>query len=712
MSKRTKQNFDAAMMDGTIMIRNSSVLFLGAGGSGKSHTLAALLGEEPPSQRNSTPCVKKPIRTIAHYKVGVSGGRLKRITEDTYSDMLGGTAKQFQVDSSNSKKTTPTPAASKPQEMTSQKTTSPRSSSASSSVDSQESTTKKEAFDSSPKKTKKKAVCGFDRELQRRMQALPKASEDLNEKNLMDLKDSGGQPSFHEVLPLFVDDTSFAVITVKLNERMDDYPDVEFFINGEAVGEPFKSYFTQGQTFRNCTRVVLSTCKRDKHPKFIVFGTHKDLEHECKPKESREEKNRRLRELIPPAMRDDVIYCDESLEEVIFGVNVKTPGDDDRQVIDRVRDILIQELLKVPQQRLPIRYFALENAFVRLAKYQGKAVLSKEECFQEAAAFHFTMESFEGALRYLHSLKLIFYYEAVLPGLVFLDAQTLLDKISELVEYSLSLRSKKKTRTVPVTKAGTLEEFKAHGLVTLELLSQFQTHYVPNIFTAKELVVILKYLRVLAEVGEDKFLMPCLLSVVNINRLSPYLAVHSIPALLFYFGADGAKLGVFCCLISSLITEAKWELMTENDRPVQVARNQVQFMLPGDDPGAITISDSLSSFFHVSITFPRSVSSQKAQQICSNICPSVRETILSSIRKAHQKLNYHESNPKIAFPCTGHQTSACDLHPAIVSSSGLLKCTTHPKSVCNELTDQHHLWLGKSSQSGAGMHFISLVLAC
>ena len=710
MSKRTQRNFDAAMMDGTTMIRNSSVLFLGAGGSGKSHTLAALLGEEPPSQRNSTPCVKKPIRTIAHYKVGVSGGRLKRITEDTYSDMLGGTAKRFQVDSSSSKKTTPTPAASKPQEMTSQKTTS--SSSAASSVNSQESTTKKEAFDSSPKKTKKKALCGFDRELQRRMQALPKASEDLNEKNLLDLKDSGGQPSFHEVLPLFVDDTSFAVVTVKLNERMDDYPDVEFFINGKAVGEPFKSYFTQGQTFRNCTRVVLSTCKRDKHPKFIVFGTHKDLEHECKPKESREEKNRRLRELIPPAMKDDIIYCDESLEEVIFGVNVKTPGDDDRQVIDQVRDILIQELLKVPQQRLPLRYFALENAFVRLAKYQGKAVLSKEECFHEAVAFHFTMESFEGALRYLHSLKLIFYYEAVLPGLVFLDAQTLLDKISELVEYSLSLRSKKKTRKVPVTKAGTLEEFKAHGLVTLELLSQFQTHYVPNIFTAKELVVILKYLRVLAEVGEDKFLMPCLLWVVNIDRLSPYLAVHSIPALLFYFGADGAKLGVFCCLISSLITEAKWELMTENDRPVQVARNQVQFMLPGDDPGAITISDSLSSFFHVSITFPRSVSSEKAQQICSNICPSVRETILSSIRKAHQKLNYHESNPKIAFPCTGHQTSACDLHPAIVSSSGLLKCTTHPKSVCNELTEQHYLWLGKSSQSGAGMHFISLVLAC
>ena len=65
-------------------------------------------------------------------------------------------------------------------------------------------------------------------------------------------------------------------------------------------------------------------------------------------------------------------------------------------------------------------------AFLRLAKYQHKGVVSKEECFKEAAAFYFTREPFEAALKYLRSLKLIIYYDEILPDVVFVDAQTLL----------------------------------------------------------------------------------------------------------------------------------------------------------------------------------------------------------------------------------------------------------------------------------------------
>ena len=55
-------------------------------------------------------------------------------------------------------------------------------------------------------------------------------------------------------------------------------------------------------------------------------------------------------------------------------------------------------------------------------------MMSKEECFEVAATYNFTRESFEAALKYLHGLKLIFYYEEVLPNVVFIDAQALLDK--------------------------------------------------------------------------------------------------------------------------------------------------------------------------------------------------------------------------------------------------------------------------------------------
>ena len=97
--------------------------------------------------------------------------------------------------------------------------------------------------------------------------------------------------------------------------------------------------------------------------------------------------------------------------------------------------------------------------------------------------------------------------------------------------------------------------------------------------------------------------MPSLLEVKDIPHPLPHSAYQAIPALLFNFGPNGPKLGVYCFLLASLITEAKWELMTENDHPVQLSRNQVQFRLPGGDPGAITITDPSPHSFMSALNF-------------------------------------------------------------------------------------------------------------
>ena len=217
---------------------------------------------------------------------------------------------------------------------------------------------------------------------------------------------------------------------------------------------------------------------------------------------------------------------------------------------------------------------------------------------------------------------------------------------------------------------------------------------------AKQLILLLEYLWVIAKVGKDKYIMPCLLKVTAIPCPLPLSVSLSFPALLFYFGPNGPKLGVYFCLLASLITDAKWELMTENNCPVQVSRNQVQFRLPGDDPGAITITDSFTTFFHVSIDFPEDMEITKTEQICERICPSIREMILSTIEKTSHKLNYNNSIPSLAFPCLKHLPS--DLHPATIASSGLLTCTLHPASVCSDLTEQLQIWLGKTNQDNEG----------
>jgi GTPase SAR1 family protein len=695
VAEKTQHNFDIAMKGGTLMIRNGSVFFLGPGGSGKTHTLHAFLREDPPSVRQSTPCAKRTVRTIAQCKVGVEGVYFIRIQDDQYSDMLSTTAKLIQPQQSIT--TYPPTQSGQCGEIS--EITSVSALSSEYTEEDKSHATKQEHPDFIPQKKQETPQCrlsGFERELLRRMQLVPKRSEDLFDKDLIDMKDSGGQPMFHEVLPLFVKNTTFGVFTVKLNERLDSYPMVDYYSNGKPVGEPFLSPYTHLQTFRHCMRVLQSTCSLDTCPKLVFIGTHKDCEQECLD-ESREEKNQKLRDIIPPDLKQSVLCnYEHSDEELLFGVNVKTPENEDRKMIGHVRQKMIKELHKLPKQRIPLQYFALENAFLRLAKYQYKGVLSKDECFREAAAYHFTTESFEAALKYLHSLKLIFYYKEVLPEVVFIDAHTILDKITELVEFSLCIHSKSVHELSISIDIKEFQEFKAYGIVTLDLLSEFNSHYVPGLFMQQQLVLVLKYLRVIAEVGEGKYIVPCLLRVHEPRPLSHSVSSSITAALLFYFGPNGPKLGVYCCLLASLITEAKWELMTEDNRPVQVSRNQVQFRLPGDDPGAITITDSFTTFFHVSIDFPEDIDIGKAEQICEKICPSIRETILSMIQKTSHKLNYNNSIPAVAFPCIKHLPG--DLHPATVSSSGLLTCTLRPASVCSNLTEQHQIWLGKNNR--------------
>ena len=685
MSERTRLNFEIAMKDGAIWIRNGSTFFLGPGGSGKTHTLLALLEENPPVIRESTACAKKPIRAVAQFKVGVSGtAHFFRITDNHYSEMLANSAEYFS--------TVPTSIA--PTEAFQQHGTKiPITLPSYSSLEVPESPlhSKKAAKETSSQDQLPVAKFGLKQELQCLMQAKSKSSEQLHDKDLMDVKDSGGQPMFHEVLPAFVTNTMFGILTVKLNEPLDSRPLVEYYINGSCIGEPFKSPFTHLQTFRHCLRVLQSTCKPDTCPKIIFVGTHKDLEHECKH-EDRKEKNRKLQSIIPPEMKDNIIYNGESL---LFPINAKTPGNDDRKMMGDLRHLMIKELQKLPKVQIPLRYFSLENAFQRLAKYQRKAILSIDECLKEATAYHFTRESLDDVLQYLHSLKLIMYYKDILPDVVFIDAQVLLDKITELVEYSIELRAKSNHQSV-TAQAGSLEKFKTCGIVTTEILSKFSSGYVPGLFEENHLMLLFEKLLIVAEVGKGKYLMPSLLEEEKVK-----IDLDSgVPAFLFYFGPNGPKLGVYCFLLASLITDAKWKLLMEDNSPVQLSRNRVRFAVPGNNPGCITITDSFSTFFHVSIEFPDKITATKAREICEKVYPTIRETILTHIRRASHRLNYNNSIPVASFLCSQHDETTPP-HPATISNTGLLTCTTHPRSIFSELTDNHRLWLGEAASDKA-----------
>ena len=683
VSQQTEEDFTAAMKDGEILLQNGSSFMLGAAGTGKTLSLHAFLKEEPPAVRQSTPCAKKSIRTVAQYKLRVSDTTADkpsfvRITDEEFSDMLSISTTLSQQENISRKQgneaTSTEPNTFKPPPVKRKRMES--STISSTQVQSEQS--------------------GFQRELRVRMNAGSKTkAKRLDNNILLNLKDSAGQSMFHEVLPMFVSNATYGFLTVKLNESLDSHPEVEYFNEGVRLGKSFRSPFSHLQISSNCIKVVQSTCEKDKRPMLVFIGTHADLEHDCK-EEKREDKNQKLLSIIPPQMRDNVIrYNGESL---IFPINALNPGDEDQAVLDRLRSVLLNKLQKIPPVRIPHRYFALEMALQRLAI--KKPILSRKECFEEAEKFHFTKKSFSAALTYLKGIKLIMHFEEILPEVVFIDAQILLNKITELVEHSLLIQSGSYSPdSTPLTQ-GEYEKLKFCGIITREILSRFKSGYVPNLFKEEHLILVFEHLLIVAKVGKGEYLMSSLLRPEDIPYPLPNPASLVVPALLYYFGEEGPKLGVYCALLSSLITESNWELLMKNRTPVQLSRNRARFAMPGKRPGYITITDSISdTYLQVNVTFPSKISSSKAIEECKVVCPLIRETVLSGIRKASRRLNYTDSIPEAAFLCSEHE--ATSLHAATISDSGLLTCTHDPANVCSEMTELHQIWLGGDAHSSS-----------
>ena len=101
--------------------------------------------------------------------------------------------------------------------------------------------------------------------------------------------------------------------------------------------------FTNQQILMRCMRVIQSQASQSEEgfcPTPIFVGTHQDLEHQCP--EPREEKNPKIHEMLPPAVQDNAIYCGEKMKELIFAVNAKTPGPQERKIAAELRRVIVE----------------------------------------------------------------------------------------------------------------------------------------------------------------------------------------------------------------------------------------------------------------------------------------------------------------------------------------------------------------------------------
>ena len=667
------------------------MIFYGSAGVGKTSSMSVVAGETPPDTRDSTPVASRPVslyqlqamkevwlKYTPKQKVALCTQLSKSILGQELLEVLamGDPTSDFEPSDTEESDSDDEPDASRSVGAGKSTTSTPIS---------QPHHTREEVVPKLPPSAAPPAQSLVDPQVLKVIQQVideilenidkcPENVDPITFLHKLLVVDCGGQPQFHEVLPIFLRKMSMIVFVIKLSEELSSHPIIEYFESGKPVGTPYRSDHTTEQLIQRGLQSLHShrSSKRkgagSDAPKIIVIGTHKDEEHKCK--ESRDAKNARLGEMLLPAFKNEIIYFHYGTKKVLFPMNSKHPGQEEEDMAKTIRCAVTRNRQAVPT-KLPLPWLGLEIVLDKVTLVLKRGVLNKSECLEIGRRLRLNESTLEAALMYLDELSLIFYYPDILPNHVFTNPQVLLDKISELVKIHHDMMSS----SGPEEDTKDWRMFLDHALITLEFLSQevFERHYVKGYFQPKDLVILFRKLYVFAEFSNGKYFVPCLLRMLCNEEVSKYrlTAAAVVFPLVLHFPDGPPRRGIFCSLLCFLTSPENhhpnpWKLKmpARSLTPTCLHRNCIQFTIPGlKTPCTVTLIDTLLQFeVHVYVT---------SNEAAAKVCPAIKGAITDGLRKANVTLGYMNSTPSFAFLCP---CGAGEPHPATIGN-GFWICT-------------------------------------
>ena len=698
---RSQQIYKQEMKRGYILLDLDKLLMFGTAGSGKTCSLAALLGLDPPDIRRSTPLMKRPIEVVFIDVDGKKKWTIRTAEElrEKIAEVIRSRIPQQQPAAQSSggpaspDQQPPHTTASQSAQPTPEKTSSSTSEAAGKSTASSEEKPRareQQEAEGTPDSLLQLSVV-VDEEYVSLVNNAPPSSVPILRLRQFLVLDSGGQPELLELMPVFLRGASRFAYVLKLNESLDERATIRYFKDGKLVWE-YPAYLTNEGTLRLCVRTMrsLNTKNPDIPPaKMLFLGTHRDKVPDKQLPGVLDTLHKRLREILLPQFREQLIYCDTQKKDFVFTLNAAKPEKEDRECADSVRECLSEVGEGRTEVEVPLRWYALYRKLLEVANNLGKKVLPRELCQQVAESMEVDDTSCGAALKFFDRLNMLFYFPKILPQLVFMEPQMLLDKVSELVEETYQMRQGKKGKAV----SGEKLKFCDYAQVTEKFLGEFESHYEPPLFTPKELVTLLKGLLVFAEISEDVYFMPCLLQVVDWEVVEEH-RVSGEKALALHFPNSGPLMGMFCSTVAYLMSSSNrypcpWRVdEDEAGAPECLHRNVIKFNIP-KRTGTISLIDHFTHFELHLHTHPK-----KAPELWK----LAHDAVFAGLKKAGETIGYTNNTPVPAIVCPTHPHPAKP-HPATVDEDRVWTCSLTPK-VFGELEKENSIpWLSLCTTS-------------
>ena len=507
--------------------------------------------------------------------------------------------------------------------------------------------------------------------------------------------DSGGQPAYRELLPLFSRAVALNIIAIDLTKGLDEKYGFEYRIGEKDLLINTELKYSNLDIIRSTisSEAILKpitvpyVTKTPSHPHYLIIGT-------CK-KEVKKEDIVAMDETLTGCSFKNVIKKSEE-SAIIFPVNTLLPAGPEREEASVELCTVISNYNVSMKIKMPIRLFVFEIALLEEAEKKQQSFLTKNEVVDIGKRLQLNNEKeVEKALEYLHSVTIILYYPKVLPNVIFVDPQPILDILSRLIAITYVDQAQLRLFANLLPSLDDIKNLITSGCFKEELLHIVgKSVFVHDQFEPHDMIKLLLNLRIIVEVKSRKegdYFLPCALPSYDI--FTP--PSTEIKPLLVVWKNDDEILpvpqGMFPLIVVYLLNQEAYKV----DFPPS-GSNYYKYR----DAMSLQVSERytlhiINRYTHIEMYFDGD------KDFCPKVCELLDEAIKKSSNDIHVKQCYIR-----AFKCPKDTKENCY---CIVENDRSTECTKcqSPYDI-PQIDDSYWCWISDSQTGKLVKHHILL----